>query len=183
MRSNTFPLAQNAGQLAGILNEVDRCAAANGLGKKKALQLRLLAEELNGMLPALLEISEGVFWLENEDSHYRLHVSLRAVLTSARQHDRLLSVSSSGKNAAAVGIMGRIRCAAEKALLSLSAPANSCRTEAWTLKDYRTQVENERVSDQRIELERSIIANLADDAVVAISGSRVEVTIHKYFWD
>lgn len=175
MRSSLYALPQNTVELAGILDEVDRCAAANGLERKKALQLRLLAEELNGVLPALLKVSEGTFWLENEGNHYQLHVSLNAAFASAAQQDMLIALSASGKNAAAEGIMGKIRFAAEKALLSLPGTR-----DCWSLKEYRHRVKNEK--EKTAELERSIIANLADDVTVAIRGNRVGMTIHKHFW-
>lgn len=176
MRSDPCTLRQNAEQLGEIFTTVDQCAAANALSRKRWLQLRLLAEELTGMLPAVLKWSKGLFWLESEGSRYELHVSLKTAITSAGQRNQLLALSTSGKNAAAVGIMGRIRCAIEGAALAKHTQSSSC----WTLKDYRSKAQNEQSSWN--ELKRSIIANLADDVIVAISGENVDITVIKTFW-
>lgn len=176
MRSNPCLLRQNANQLDEIFTTVDQCAAHNTLSRKRWLQLRLLAEELTGVLPALLKWSKGTFWLENEENRYELHVSLTTAITSADQREQLLALSTSGKNAAAVGIMGKIRSAIEGAVLPKRSPTNG----EWSLTQYRTLAQNEQ--SQRNELERSIIANLADDVLVAISGEKVDITVIKTFW-
>lgn len=176
MRSNPCILRQNAADLGEIFTTVDQYAAHNAFSRKRWLQLRLLAEELTGMLPALLQWSSGTFWLENEDNHYELHISLKASFENSFQREQLLALSTSGKNAAAVGIMGKIRCAIEGAALAKSAQSGS----RWTLKGYRSEAQREQSSWN--ELKRSIIANLADDVIVAISGEKVEITVIKTFW-
>ena len=182
MKSNPCRLPQNAEHLADVFAQVDQCAAYNSLTRKRWLQLRLLAEELTGMLPSLLKWSEGVFWLENTDDRYELHVSLKTSIASVEQHNQLLALSLSGKNAAATGIMGKIRCAVEEAMLSNhSGRRDSGHAESeWTLEAYRSQAQSERES--RGELEKSIIANLADDVIVAIKGENVTITVIKTFW-
>ena len=175
MKSNLCILQQNAKQLDEIFTEVDRCAAHDVLSRKRWLQLRLLAEELTGVLPSLLKWSKGVFWLENEGCRYELHVSLNTSIGSVEQRDQLLALSTSGKNAAAVGIMGKIRCAIERAAL-----ANSTGVSEWTLKNYRAQAPG--TQGKWNELERFIIANLADDVIVSISKENVDITAIKTFW-
>ena len=176
MRSDSCMLCQNADNLDEIFSTVEQCAATNGLTRKRWLQLRLLAEELTGMLPPLLKWSKGTFWLENEGNRYELHVSLKASFDNTSQRDQLLALSTSGKNAAAVGIMGKIRCAIEGAML----PKHSKACSKWTLSSYRTQVQGEQSNWN--ELKRSIIANLADDVLVAISGENIAITVIKTFW-
>ena len=55
----------------------------------------------------------------------------------------------------------------------------------WTLTQYRTAVvnenENNEYSQEWDELERSIIANLADDVSVGIKGDKVEIIITKKY--
>ena len=176
MRSNPCVLRQNAEHLGEIFTMVDQCAAHNALSRKRWLQLRLLAEELTGVLPALLKWSRGTFCLENEGNRYELHVSLKASFEDSSQRELLLALSTSGRNAAAVGIMGKIRCAIEGAVL----PRHSQTSGEWTLSQYRSLAQNEQ--SKRSELEKSIIANLADDVIVAISGENVDITVIKTFW-
>lgn len=190
MKSNRCILPQNTSQLTDVFAEVEKCAAFNQLSRKHALQLRLLAEELTGMLPALLKWSQGVFWLENDGLHYELHVALTAFIGSIDQHDKLLALSTSGKNAAAVGIMGKLRCAIEEAMLvklssgSVMSTSNSIDLPSgeWSLTEYRRQVQDQNDKIHWDELERSIIANLADDVSVAIRSDQVEIVVAKTFW-
>ena len=118
MKSNICKLNKDLTCLAAVLAEVEKVTAYNSLEDKKALRLRLLAEELCGMLPGLVEKFSGEFWAENDGNNYALHVNLEADSMSLEIRDELISVSKTGKNAAAKGIMGKIRAIAETMLLS-----------------------------------------------------------------
>ena len=208
MKSNICKLNKDLSCLETILNEVEKVTKYNGLEGKKALRLRLLAEELCGMLPGLVENFNGEFWTENEGNSYKLHVELVADDMTMDMRDELISVSKSGKNAAAKGIMGKIRAVAETMLLvafdpTLSVPVMECDyydyhgynmgfgyvdssiavetgyTYIWSLCNYKTAVEEE--DDAFAELERSIVANLADDIIVGVRGKRVEIVVKKSF--
>ena len=122
MKSNICKLNKDLTCLEAVLAEVEKVTKYNGLEEKKALRLRLLAEELCGMLPGLVENFSGEFWAENDEDNYELHVELKAEDMSLDLRDELISVSKSGKNAAAKGIMGKIRAVAETMLLAASDP-------------------------------------------------------------
>lgn len=200
MRSNIHPLTNDVKGLAGILREVEACAVYNGLERRPSLQLRLLAEELVGMLPELAELCDGEFWVENRDMEYELHVSARMPMAGSAERERLLSISKSGKNAAAKGIMGKIRAIAEDFLASVDEntvytgyeyvdsayvgmATNLYYDNSWTLNRYRTEVQQDREEAKEAwdELERSIVANLADDVIVGVKGSRVDIIVKKRF--
>ena len=123
MKSNICKLNKDLTCLEAVLAEVEKVTTYNALEDKKALRLRLLAEELCGMLPGLVENFSGEFWAENEGDNYELHVELKADDMSIDLRDELISVSKSGKNAAAKGVMGKIRAVAETMLLAVSVPA------------------------------------------------------------
>ena len=181
--------------------------AYNGLEDKKALRLRLLAEELCGMLPGLIKNFNGEFWAENEGDNYELHVELKADDMNFDLRDELISVSKSGKNEAAKGIMGKIRAVAETMLLvaadpSLTVPVGEFYdyhgynmgfgyvdpivemetgyVYSWSLFNYKTAIE-EKEEDAFAELERSIVAKLADDIIVGVRGKNVEIIVKKTF--
>ncbi len=206
MKSNICKLNEDLTCLKTVLSEVEKVTAYNGLENKKALRLRLLAEELCGMLPGLVENFSGEFWAENDGDSYELHVELKADDMSIELRDELISVSKSGKNAAAKGIMGKIRAVAETMLLtacdpSLSVPAgefydyNSYNmglgyidptialetgyAYSWSLYNYKSAVEEKE--DEYAELERSIVAKLADDIIVGVRGKNVEIVVKKAF--
>ena len=208
MKSNICKLNEDLTCLGTVLAEVEKVTTYIGLEDKKALRLRLLAEELCGMLPGLIENFSGEFWAENDGDDYELHVELKADDMNIDLRDELISVSKSGKNAAAKGVMGKIRAVAESMLLvaadptlqiPLSAgeyydyhgfnmgfgyidPAISCDPEyvyAWSLISYKTAVEEKE--DAYAELERSIVAKLADDIIVGVRGKNVEIIVKKSF--
>ena len=208
MKSNICKLNKDLTCLEAVLAEVEKVTTYNALEDKKALRLRLLAEELCGMLPGLIENFSGEFWAENEGDNYELHVELKADDMSIDLRDELISVSKSGKNAAAKGIMGKIRAVAETMLLAAANPslpiplsdgefydghgfnigfgyidpAISCGAGyaySWSLYNYKTAVEEKE--DEYAELERSIVAKLADDIIVGVRGRNVEIVVKKSF--
>ncbi len=205
MKSNICKLNEDLTCLEAALTEVEKVAEYNDLDDKKALRLRLLAEELCGMLPGLIQNFSGEFWAENDGNGYELHVELKAEDMSLEMRDELISVSKSGENAAAKGVMGKIRAVAETMLLAAfdpNAPAparnyyDCCGYNigfgyidpametgylySWSLYNYKAAVlENEE--DAYAELERSIVAKLADDIIVGVRGNNVEIVVKKSF--
>ena len=206
MKSNICKLNKDLTCLEAVLAEVEKVTTYNALEDKKALRIRLLAEELCGMLPGLVENFSGEFWAENEGDNYELHVELKADDMSIDLRDELISVSKSGKNAAAKGVMGKIRAVAETMLLVASDPTLSVPCGefydyygynmsvgyidptiavetgyiySWSLFNYKTAVEEKK--DEYAELERSIVAKLADDIIVGVRGKNVEIVVKKSF--
>ena len=206
MKSNICKLNKDLTCLEAVLAEVEKVTTYNGLEDKKALRLRLLTEELCGMLPGLIENFSGEFWAESGGDDYELHVELKAEDMSLEVRDELISVSKSGKNAAAKGVMGKIRAVAETMLLAAIDPTLSVPTDefydyhgynigfgyidpsiavetgyvySWSLYNYKTAVEEKE--DAYSELERSIVAKLADDIIVGVRGRNVEIVVKKSF--
>ena len=109
MKSDICKISHNKDSLMVLLNETEKAASYSNLDKKQSGRLRLLAEELVGMLPELLEFSDGEFWVESEGKNFELHTALTPNgLMNNEMREKLLSVSTSGKNASAAGIMAKI---------------------------------------------------------------------------
>lgn len=198
MKSNICTIQKGGLGLETILNEVEKVAAYNGLQKKEALRLRLLAEELTGMLPELVRDFDGSFWMQNDENKYELHVELLVDSLSKERKQALIAVSATRKNASASGFMQKIRDIAENMLLYSEQPdtdhfytpeymydyaPNDCHySYAWSLDHYITQqqrsldTEDDKEWDQ---LEKSIVAKLADDVIVGVRGRKVEIIIKK----
>ena len=206
MKSNICKLNEDLACLGTVLSEVEKVTTYNGLADKKALRLRLLAEELCGMLPGLIENFNGNFWAENDGDDYELHVELKADDMNMDLREELISVSKSGKNAAAKGVMGKIRAVAETMLLAAADPTlavpcgefydyhgynmgfgyvdpsvavESGYVYSWSLFNYKEAVEEK--DEAYAELERSIVAKLADDIIVGVRGRKVEIVVKKSF--
>ena len=193
MKTDVFELTQEKQNLENMLNEAEKAAAYSDLDKKQTIRLRLLAEELIGMLPELLDYIKGEFWIENEGKNFELHLSASLNDMFAADRDKLLSISTSGKNAAAKGVMVKVRSVFETMLVDYVTAYNgnyntyysmgmvsnpACYSSAWSLVQYKEAEKNE---DEWDELEKSIIANLADDVVVGIKGKQIDIIVKKKF--
>lgn len=196
MKSNVCIIKKGGLGIENILSEVEKVTSYNDLPHKEALRLRLLAEELAGMLPGLMENFEGVFWAENEGTDYSLHVQIAVEELSMEKKRSIIEVSAKKKNAAAIGFMGKIRDVAENMLLNSDdiglgyAPheymynggVDATYTYAWTLERYNAQYSaSESKGEAADQLERSIVAKLADDVIVGVRGKKVDVIIKKKF--
>lgn len=196
MKSNVCAIKKGGIGLEAILGEVEKVTSYNELPHKEALRLRLLAEELTGMLPELVKNFEGFFWLENDGSKYELHVELSVNGLSKEKKEALIAVSASKKNAAATGFMGKIREIAENMLLYSEEPNMALASYqymydysvdlhysyAWSLEHYVEQSkEQAEKSEDWDRLEKSIVAKLADDVVVGVRGHKVDIIIKKEF--
>ena len=64
MKSNICKIENGTKDLSAILIESERVAAYNGLTHKQSLKLRLLCEEIDGMLPNIIDDFEGNLWID-----------------------------------------------------------------------------------------------------------------------
>ena len=196
MKSNICTLEEGNASLSLLLDETEKAAAYSNLDKKQTGRLRLLAEELVEMLPELLSFSKGKFWIESEEKVFSLHTVLTPNESmTAERREKLLAVSSTGKNSAAIGIMSKIKLAAEFMLIDYEEnatystpfyengminPVSIGMDLAWSLNSYK-QKANTQKDERWDELEKSIIANFADDVLVGVQGKKVEIIVKKSF--
>ena len=205
MKTDVIEITANGTGFTRVLEETERAAAYRGLEPKQALRLRLLAEEMTGMLKTLVGDERFRYWIESEGRVFSLHLETQTIVTRALR-EALLKASSSGKNAAAKGFMGRLR----EILTTMSesyVPAAvaemgygysyvdvidfdesmdmspNAMLYGWSLRAYRDAVtENkEKEPEKWDELEKSITAKLADDVKIFIRGNNVEMVIEKTF--
>ncbi|MBQ7543942.1 MAG: hypothetical protein IJT02_03265 [Synergistaceae bacterium] len=183
------------------LELTERIAGSIGLTGKEALRLRLLAEEMLNMVQSIAGSFSAEFWIEHEGKDCTLHLSAKSELDYAKRRE-LLSVSTSGRNTARLGIMEKIRCIfeaglygmeegfalqseygpgiAEYGMLSLDAGMSRA-MYAWSMQKYKEDVKAEEDSDAWDELEKSIIANIADEVSVGVRRDGVELTVRKNY--
>lgn len=191
MQSNVIKITREAEALEKILTETQKTAVYAELDGKQTLRSRLIAEELMGMLKELSENFDGDFWIEQENLSFKFVTQLYLNETMDKQtKDKFIDISSDKKNAAAKGIMGKIRDVVENLLYPNNAVYSSnfisyqletavLLNDTWTLSRYKdAQKANDEPWD---ELEKSIIANLADDVIVSVKGNKVEIIIMKDF--
>lgn len=195
MKTNICELKQKKSDLKNILIEADKIAAYNDLDKKSTLRLRLLAEEMVGLLVGLVENFEGEFYIENNKNEFKLVTTLTVGNMNIELKDELIQMSSDKKNASAKGIMGKIRNAVQTLILKVDNADmymtladytgysyydhNSPYSYRWSLDKYKTEVSKEK--EEYDELEKSVVANVADDVIVGIKGRQVEIVVVKKF--
>lgn len=190
MISKIINISQNQDNLNQILLETQKASLNAMLDNKQTLRARLIAEEFVGMLKELSTDFRGEFWIEAENHAFsfiaQIHVNEVMDLQTKR---RFIEVSSSKKNTTK-GIIGKIRDIVENllypenAMYSSSFVAYQLETAVllnnqWTLSKYKDAERNN--AEPWDELEKSIIANLADDVIVSVKGSNVEIVITKDF--
>ena len=198
MKSNVCKIENGTKDLAAILEESERVAEYNGLTHKQGLQLRLLCEEIDGMLPNIIDDFKGELWIDFEDGVCKVNVSIQIPEFNAEKKEELIGIARNKKNAAAVGIVGKIRSAIEDLFLCES-PLNALGNPSaffhlstgfsegvdysylWSLEEYKNAVEKEEQKEAWDELEKSVIASVADDVIVGVKGKRADIIVVKKF--
>ncbi len=205
MKTSEIKITTQGVGMEGALAATEQLGLDSGLGHKEVLRLRLLAEELVGMLRGITGSMEAYYQAQQEDRKFLLRLSAEVGMTQELRK-QLLAASTSGRNAAAKGFMGRIRemIAAvilpqsgdsaplqglSLGLMGLGSPSHysvGMDAYAWTMSRYVSEVQSSReVSEEAAEawdeLEKSIVANLADEVSVKIQGAKVEIAITKAF--
>lgn len=196
MKSNVCILEGANPDIENVLAEVEEAASYNHLSHKAAIQLRLLAEEMIGMQKGILGFAKGSFYIENEKNTY--HLCLHADIVVDRfTRKRFEELASNKENAAYRGFLGKI----QKMVDSLTSHEedgtfscfDSCNIynsmsfisptvdydQMWTLSQYREKVEENSLEWD--EMEKSIVANLADEIVIGVRGDYVDMEVVKTF--
>ena len=209
MQTDRIKVASDGSGREQALREAEKFAQYVDLDRKKGLRLRLLTEETLGMVSAITEEFSADFWIESTESRCcRIHLKAKTDMNYTKKKE-LVSVSSSGKNEAAKGFMGKIRELIENAVYSsdeeferLAADpetgpmlyatmemydsdmtADDTMLYLWSLERYRAAMEEREktavVKEAWDELEKSNVASIADDVRVSVSGRTVELIIEK----
>lgn len=187
------------------LSMAEKAAALLHLTVKDSLRTRLLAEETLSMVRAVTGQFSADFWIELDeaDKTFTVHLEAKSELDYPKRQE-LLSVSTTGKNTAHTGIMDKIRGIIEAGIYgieesfrlqaeygtgmfnygALGVPDDGMSEAlyAWSMQKYKADVEaGDDDPDSVDELEKSIIANIADDVQVGIRKDRLELVAVKKF--
>ena len=108
MKSDVITVSSRGDQMEAALNQVEKVAKYKGLSGRNVLHLRLLTEEMMGMMRAITDEVRGKFWIVDENGEYQLHLQVVTRMDSEKR-EKLLAASSSGRNESARGLMGRLR--------------------------------------------------------------------------
>lgn len=201
MKSAIITVTSEGQGIREALAMTERIGGEAGLDRKSALHLRLLSEEMFGMLRGIAGGVEASYWLETEGKNFEIKMQADVRMT-IEMREQFLAASKSGKNEAARGFMGKIRVMIGSFLLSAKealpyAMINSAAampmggyagesSAAWSMSLYKAEVqkraaESGEAEEAWDELEKSIVANIADDVKVGVKGNNVTLTVCKSF--
>ncbi len=204
MKTDVIEISPLGEGMAEALKETEQAASYRGLTAKESLRLRLLAEEMMGMLRTIVGEEKTRFWVETEGKAFSLHLAA-GVRMNADLREELLKTATTGKNAAVKGFMSRVR----DVFTQLCEPAGEGISPTdygfsyvdvasfdasmgvtthgmlygWSMKEYKSSVaeHKETEPDKWDELEKSITARLADEVKIFIRGKTVELVVEKAF--
>ena len=129
MKSNICKIEKGTLDLEAILKESEKVATYNELNEKQKLQLRLICEELDGMLPNIVDEFYGDFWIDFEEGICKINVLIEFDEFTADKKKELIKLAKNKKNAQAKGLLGKIRSALED--LFLGRDGNRAYDLAW----------------------------------------------------
>lgn len=206
MVSDKFMVNSEADRMAAARYATESFAWQAKLDKRDTLRLDLLVEETLGMVKAMLDDFYGQLWFVANGKACEIHFEATADMDPDKRRE-LVSVSSSGKNAAAKGFMAKLGEVISDAMHGFGQTMDEYGQQTirygvvhnpgmmnpgmdvmpiWTLQTYKDDLEQAREQDLAAEaaideLERSIVARLADDVVVGVKGDRIDLVISKKF--
>ena len=203
MKTRVIPVNSKGEGIDEALRQTELVAESYHLSDKQTLQLRLLGEEMMGMLRAVTGEMAADYWIEEENGRFALCLSADTKMYIDKR-DKLIALSSSGKNAAATGFMGKLRAMLDAVAtpeaeglpssLDLGMTAMDAASSiwmwhsmsTWSMATYKAALEERKDTEGEAkeawdELEKSIVANLADEVKVAVKGNNVEIVIYKTF--
>ena len=187
METKTIIVSNTGDGMNEALDLTEEFSRSLGLDTKKSSRMRLLTEETLSMVRAITGDFRASFLLEENDGTGILHLKAKSELDYTKRQE-FLSVSTRGKNIASTGIMEKLRGMIEACIYSFGdvadytgmmtyggiGPADIGMSQAmysWSMQKYRNEInatkdENPEAWD---ELEKSIIANIADDVKVGVT--------------
>ena len=201
MRSDPVTVSGEGIGITDALALTEKTAAENGLEKKESLHLRLLAEEMFGLVRAVAGGVAATYWIENVDKSFELHItSIIDSEDAMALRDQVKSIAAEKAKGSAKGFMGKIRAMIVDMLSSAkeSMPYAMMNTvsayplggtadmvKVWSMDVYKDELKR-RIDDEDAveawdELEKSIVAKIADNIKVRIVSNNVDITVYKNF--
>ena len=206
MRTDVIQIYSDLRGREEAMATAEKFCGYNGFTGRNAMHIRLLTEELVSMVNGIMDEFIGDLWFESEKTPEGMLCRICVEGQKSAdpfQEEHFLSVASSGKNENAKGILGKIRelfrvssqYSGEGVYMSeytavnswynmgthRAGPADNLMSEQyWSLMEYRNNLNEARKdSSEWDELEKSIIANIADEVKVWLKSSSTLVTVEK----
>jgi len=168
-----------------ILSKTEKVGEACDLTPPEITKLRLLTEEVLGLTVRLFENIEYDLFIENEGRCFTINLTA-ATCVNLNQKNKMLSLSSEGKNKATKGVLGKISGIFEDAIMGAGESNSHINTYSalysggnsdiyFSLTHYQKEITEEEKDQEWDGLEKSIIAHIADDVTIGVKSDNVEV--------
>ena len=196
MRSDIIHVHADGDGIKEALAQAEAVAAYKKLPPENEQALRELTEEMMDLLQGLTGEVEADFYIEDENGEYRLHLDSYTEMDPEKRA-RLIEATTAGKDAAAVGVLGKLRSLLERSFASPdkelppfytlglaggSMDPGASSSTAWSLARYKDAVrEDEANMEALAELEHAALTRNADEVKIGIKGRNVEMTVVKKF--
>ena len=208
MSTERIKITNTGSGMNSALNLTENFSHTMNLSEKTSSRLRLLTEEMLSMVRSITENFTAEFYIECDDDNVcKLHLEAKSDLDYRQRRD-LLSVSTEGTNIASLGIMDKIRWIFEAGLAHMEDSFKlqaefgngyldygmlgsidsgmSQAVYAWSMQKYKDSVDSQRQNESNLaaldawdELEKSIIANIADEVQVGVTRDGAELIVTK----
>ncbi len=199
---NKMHFSSNDIKINEALIKIDDYIETLDLAPTDAIHVRLLMEEVLGMMSAMTGDYNALLWAEKSDDSISIKLVGKTEMDVEKKKE-LLSVSRTGENYFARGFMGKIGDMIQNGFLNYMdvmklqqeygggtldyASLGYMPTDSmfsWSLTQYKGSLDDcdysEEVTQEAWdELEKSIVANIAKDVIVGIRNDSVELTIVK----
>jgi len=183
-------------RLRAIKEAENYCASLN-IDKKSQNGIRLIAEELLGIVSSILETTDGTFWLEIVDGKIRVNVKAKSVLSFSTKAV-LNSISSDEKNADYVGMSGLIRRVFDTMMFAFDSNSNissldlnsqsnligtfsvnefDANSMEWSMEKAKDLILLEEKADEWDHLEYSVLKVLAENIIVGYRHDETCITV------
>ena len=197
MKSQEIKLTNNLSCAVDALQMVETTAAAAGLTREQVNILRLLTEEMISMTTDILKTCQGTLWLECEHGACALHLTAMAPI-EADAKTAFIAASKQNINSPIKGLKNKISalfaglliykelpdyyvavCSSFGGGAPMSVPPAS--SPVWSLAEYGKGRGREEKFAEMEGVEKSILLGFADDIIVSVKNSWVDLTVKKQF--
>lgn len=169
-RSDTVSVNANDPKFENAMKIIDDFATRQRLEEAERMKLELMSEEMIAIMSHIVDDVKGKFWIEGSGMKYRLHIRF-SVTVGSREYKKLIALSSSGRNDAAMSLSEKLWSKMVAGLKTTDSNSdNNAEGYEWSLR------ESEGPND---DISESILASLADDIKVSVTKEQVELVIIK----
>ena len=190
IKSLICPIEGYSWDVERALNEVDGFSRYQGLGARQSENLRLIGEELLGMVGGLLEVQDGRFWIEKDEDDYTVNLAARTIV-GARAKEILDSTSKNKEYKGFRGLMKKALDQMESMVRDSGADYGMADVDAalagtaviseeellWSLARYSESVERDEKASAWDELELPVLKKFSKDIIISYRNDRVDIKV------